>query len=660
MKLSDFIRSDINPILDAWEGFASAIPAAKRMKPALVRDHARGMLQAIAADLDQPQSPHQQSEKSQGRAPHGVRDTEAQMHGAARVTEGFSADECLSEFRALRASVMRLWSQSSPNAPPVIDEDMVRFNEAIDQALTESLARYSSDKERIARLFDTLLSSSSDLNFIVDVQGNVVYANKAMAALYGILPNTNPNIYVIDGPGPMAGIRQKLREVIASRVTVRAELAHKGSAGEELTWDCLLAPVITPDGSLDAIAGMVRATNGGGVVRAIAGTMRDITERKAHDANIVRVQNLDALTGLPNRSLFRDRLEQEIKRAERKKLSVALLYIDLDGFKDVNDQWGHDAGDQMLQQAAQRIRACVRSTDSVARMGGDEFTVILAELQELGRVEPVAQKILQELAKPFTVAGHELAISASIGIALFPLDTTAPGIMIGIADQAMYVAKRAGRNRFSFFTEEMRETAWLRLKMIEDLRHALVDDQFCIHYQPIVDLALGRIVKAEALVRWQHPRAGMMLPASFIDLAEEAGLIGDIDGWVLDEAVARAKEWSSLLGRAFQVSVNNSPAEFMGQEPMKNWNAHLERFAAAPHCIAVEVTEDVLLNASSLVVDKLKALHRAGVQLSLDHFGSGYSSMSCLKAFDVDYMKIDPVLVHDSMASPDRRSSTLR
>ena len=639
MKLSDFIRSDMGPILEGWERFARALVSAERMDKAALRDHAQGMLQAIAADLDCAQSPKQQSEKSQGRGPHAAQATDAELHGAGRGSAGFSINEGLSEFRALRASVMRLWSQSSPGAPPHIDEDLVRFNEAIDQALAESIARYSSDREKTTRLFDTLLLSLLDLNFIVDPKGDFIYANKAMADLYdlALCSIETRNIAGIDGP--IAAIREKLQRVIDTKVVFRAETPHKVPGGEELTYEYLLAPVLDKDGNVEAIAGMVR----------------DITEHKAYEENIKRSANFDALTSLPNRSVFRDRLEQEAKRSERSSLPSALLFIDLDDFKDVNDRFGHDAGDALLQQAALRIKACVRGTDTVARMGGDEFTVILGEITDFQHVDIVAKNILDELARPFVVCGRDANISASIGITIYPLDASSPADLLGNADQAMYEAKRGGRNRFSFYSADLRNDAWTRLKLTDELRHAVTSGELRVHYQPIVDLSQGTITKAEALLRWQHPQAGLMLPPSFLGLAEEAGLIGVIDEWVLGEAATHARQWSTSLGTPFQIGVNSSPSEFLGREPMKLWDAQLARWSAACDDIAMEVPEGILENASPAVVAKLKAMHEAGVALSIDRYGAGCSSMTRLKEFGVDYLKIDRSLVRDALTIADRR-----
>lgn len=639
-KLSDFIRANLDPILDAWARFAGALPSAGRMMPAGLRDHARGILETIAADLDREQTPEQQSEKAQGRGPHGTDESEAERHGAGRMSAGFTVNEEVSEFRALRASVLRLWSQSNPTSPPRIDEHLVRFNEAIDQALAESLARYSSDKEKTTRLFDTLLSALPDLNFILDRNGNFIYANQAMVERYDIELCKLSSYNVADIDGPIAEVGHKLGLVLENGTSQRGEVANTTASGEELTYEYLLAPVKRQDGTVEAVAGMVR----------------DITEGKAYEEDTRRSANFDTLTGLPNRSVFRDRLEQEAKRSDRHHKPMALLFIDLDGFKAVNDRFGHDAGDTLLQQAALRVGSCIRGTDTLARMGGDEFTVILAEIDDLQHIETVAHKMLDELARPFTVDGQDLSISGSIGITVFPLDTTTPADLIENADQAMYEAKRAGRNRFSFYSAELRDTAWTRLKLIEDLRHALHAGELCVHYQPIVDLSQGTIIKAEALLRWQHPHAGLMLPAFFIGLAEEAGLIAAIDEWVLGEAVDRAQEWSTLLGRPFQIGVNSSPAEFLGKEPMKNWDAHLARLGTTGDGISVEVTEGILEHASPLVVEKFRALHDAGVKLAIDRFGTGCSSMARLKEFGVDYLKIDRSLVDDALNSVDQQA----
>jgi len=637
-RLSDFIRSNLDAILAAWEQFATAIPVPHPLDTAALRDHAQGILLAIADDLEQSQSVHQQREKSQGRGPRSAIVTEAELHGAGRVSAGFSINDELAEFRALRASVLRLWIESGAGAAECGSDDLARFNEAIDQALAESVTRYAADKERNWHLFNVLMSSSSDLSFIFDTDGKFIYANLALAQLYNTTPEDiiGKNMFELNVTAA-AELQQRLLEVLHTGVAFRGEVPCTQIPGHDAIFECHLVAV----------------RDSAGDVEAITGVAHDVTERKAAEEKIKHSANYDSLTGLPNRSLFRDRLLQELKRAERSGLPLALIFIDLDGFKDVNDRLGHDAGDQLLQQAAQRIGACVRGVDTVARLGGDEFTVIFTDVSHIGHLDILAQKILDELARPFPLGLENVHISGSVGITVYPQDAATLEDLIRNADQAMYVAKNAGRNRFSFFTAGMRDAAWTRLKVIDELRRALPRRQLSVYYQPIVELAGQRIVKAEALLRWHHPHSGLMLPGQFIGLAEETGLIGEIGAWVLDEALARARDWSARLGAPFQISVNKSLVEFMGQAAAQNWDSQLA--ARGDGNISVEITEGVLLNDSPSVSGKLDCLQRAGVQLAIDKFGSGFSSMACLKKFDVDYLKIDQSFVQSAPDGIDSR-----
>ena len=640
MKLSDFIRQNIAPILDTWEKFAVDIFSARHMNTEALRDHASGMLYAIAADLDRAQTPLEQSEKSKGRAPRTVQLTEAEMHGSERVLGGFSVDDAMSEFRALRASVVRLWCESNPPESQAPREELTRFHEAIDQALGESLARYATDKERNTRLFDTLLSSSPDLHCLLDVNGIFMYVNKSFAQFYEVSAHEIIGKNFLDIGSPKSPeFHRHIRQVVESKTTYRGEMSRVPPSGEEVTYEYLAVPIINDTGAVEAVAGIAH----------------DITQRKLADEKIKRAANYDFLTELPNRSLFLDRLEHEVKRAARTGLPLALLFIDLDGFKEVNDQLGHDAGDQLLQETAKRISGCVRGSDTVARMGGDEFTVILTEINKTTHVDILAQKILDELAKPFSIIEKDVHISGSIGITLFPQDATTPEDLLKNADQAMYVAKKAGRNSFSFFTIGMRDAAWGRLKVIHALHHALPEHQFSVYYQPIVDLSTERIVMAEALLRWNHPGSGLVLPGEFIGLAEEIGLIVEIGEWVLDQAVMRAREWGALLGTPFQVNVNKSPVEFMSKAPCRKWEAQLAICESARNCIGMEITEGVLLSDSPSVRGKLGDLQQAGIQLAIDDFGTGYSTMRYLKKFKVDYLKIDQSFVHDTVTNSDSR-----
>lgn len=638
MVLSEFIRTNLEPILEKWEQFATDLLSAAQMDKAALRDHAKGMLLTIAADLDRVQTAHQQTEKSEGRGPQNARESQAEKHGAARLLSGFSVSEEVSEFRALRASVLRLWTDANPAVARTTSDDLIRFNEAIDQALAESITRYSFDKTQYARLFDSLLSSSPDLSYLLDLDGRFVYANKSFCGLVGtsidqIIGTAFPDL----GTPYAIQLAKQFPLVIEIGATSRAEISLTLPSGEDAIYENLLIPVRNDQDELEAVAG----------------TARDVTERKQEEDRAQRSANCDSLTGLPNRKLFRSRLDAEIKRFGRTGMPIALLFIDLDGFKEVNDQRGHDAGDQLLQQVAERLSACVRDTDMVARLGGDEFAVILTEVNHLQHVEILAQEMIEALAKTFSILGNEVRISGSIGIALFPQDAATAEELVRNADQAMYVAKNAGRNRFSFFTVGMRESAWAHLKVIDELRTALPQGQLAVYYQPIVDLATERIVKAEALLRWHHPHTGLTLPATFLELAEEIGLIGDIDDWVFGEAMSSARAWSALLGAPFQISVNLSPLEFMNHAPTPGWDSNLAALALAWNSISIEITEGLLQRDSPRATERLRNLQKAGVQLSIDDFGASPSSMICLKKFDVDYLKIDRSFIQDTVTGSD-------
>ena len=636
--LSAFIDHNHEAILEHWEQFARSISSARQLDPIILRDHAVGILREIVIDLKMAQTPFEQTEKSKGRGPRGQRDTQAELHGAERVAVGFTISEIVSEFRALRASVLRLWSESNVDASPIACIELTRFNEAIDQALAESVVRFALDKDEYTRRFDTLLSSSPDLHYVMDLHGNLIYVNQALSNRFRISQEqiVGMNIKVVC-PELAPRITADLCKVVKSREPLRAEVRLPGMDGADVTYRYVFFPVFNDMGQVDSVTG----------------TARNISELKVSEEKNHRNAHYDSLTQLPNRVLFHDRLEQNVKHAQRSGKPLALLFIDLDGFKAVNDRSGHAAGDQLLQESARRLRACVRGSDTVARIGGDEFTVILIEVADILHVEILAQSILDELAKPFPIGASSHFISGSMGITLCPQDGRTPAELLRNADQAMYMAKQAGRNRFSFFTAEMRDSAWARLKIIDELRLAVGLNQLEVYYQPIIDLGNNAIVKAEALVRWRHPQGMLILPDAFIGLAEQTGLIVEIGSWVLGQAVVHARQWSALLGRPFQISVNKSPVEFMSGATVKNWDGDLDGFGPTDGQIAVEITEGVLLNDSGPVRERLAMLKRAGVQFTIDDFGIGYSSMSYLKKFKVDFLKIDQSFVKDMMESAD-------
>ncbi len=373
----------------------------------------------------------------------------------------------------------------------------------------------------------------------------------------------------------------------------------------------------------------------------------DITERKRTEGLIWRQANFDALTGLPNRHLLQERLAQELKAAQRAGTPLALLFIDLDRFKAVNDRFGHAMGDALLLQASQRIVGRVRDTGTVARLGGDEFMVLLPGVGSGLHLEGVAQAIIDELGRPYGLTGSDYGyVTASVGITLFPEDAQDLEGLLRHADQALYAAKEAGRNRLGYFTASMQEEAREKMALTHDLRHALAGDQFRVYYQPIVDLASGEIVKAEALLRWLHPERGMVSPMLFIPLAEEAGLIHEIGEWVFRQAVASVERWCREYGRTVQVSVNKSPLQF--ERPCDpSWAEQLAERGLPGNSITVEITEGSLLSTSPRIRQRLLEFRNAGIEVSIDDFGTGFSALSYLRQFDIDYLKIDRSFISD-------------
>ena len=392
-----------------------------------------------------------------------------------------------------------------------------------------------------------------------------------------------------------------------------------------------------------------------GKVIGVTSLVDDVTERKLSEEMIWKQANFDALSGLPNRNMFHDRLTQEVSKSGRANLPLALILIDLDEFKEVNDTLGHDVGDVLLQEAGDRIRSCVRESDTVARLGGDEFTVILSELHEKNKVDQIAQKIIGKLSEEFHIGDEVIHVSGSIGITLYPYDATDIDTLIKNADQAMYAAKKKGRNSYSYFTQSLQDAAQNRLRLTNDLRSALKENQFEVHYQPIINLATNLIYKAEALLRWHHPQRGMVNPMEFIPLAEDTGLINEIGDWVFKEASRWADQWSNDYQKDFQVSVNMSPAQFKVDNSVfiKEWTDYLHKFGISGFNVIVEITEGMLLNADAEVTDKLLWMRDAGIQVAMDDFGTGYSSLSYLKKFDIDYLKIDQSFVCNLEKDPD-------
>ena len=394
----------------------------------------------------------------------------------------------------------------------------------------------------------------------------------------------------------------------------------------------------------------------------IVGTAQDISERKRSEREIHRLAYYDSLTGLPNRVLFKDRVTHAIAHARRYQYHLALLFLDLDRFKVINDTLGHNIGDQLLKHVAERLSESIRHSDSIgrstdtdqthqlARLGGDEFTVLLTNLRDVQDASKVARRILQALARPFMVGGHEIFVTVSVGIAIFPADGDSVDVLLKNSDTAMYHAKEQGRNNFQYYSNAMNAEANERLTLEGEVRHATEREEFVVYYQPQIDLRSGRIVGAEALVRWQHPQRGLLGPGEFLQAASDTGMIRAIDEWVLRTACRQSRAWQQRGLAVPSMSINVSNSLFHGTTLLKAVEDALSDTGLPPDRLELELTESIAMRNVDTSITLLQRLKTRGVQLAIDDFGTGYSSLSYLQRLPVNRVKIDQSFVRELLS----------
>ncbi|MFY7906432.1 MAG: bifunctional diguanylate cyclase/phosphodiesterase [Burkholderiaceae bacterium] len=522
----------------------------------------------------------------------------------------------------------KFWFEMSIAAKSTPDGQPSRFI-VIARDITER-KRHESELQLAALVYE----SSSEGMAVTDEHGNIITVNPAFTHItgYTLEEVKGKNVSILNSGRQDAEFYRQMWQALNSTGSWRGELWNRHKDGKVYAEALSINTITTADGTQK---------------RRIA-LFSDITQRKAQEEIIWNQANFDALTGLPNRRRFREHLDMTLEKAAHTGHKVALLFLDLDRFKEVNDAHGHDAGDLLLKTAAKRLQACVRESDLVARLGGDEFTIVLTDMDNMQRLDAISQALLTRLAEPFHLGNETEYLSASIGVTLAPDDGSDSETLIRQADQAMYAAKHLGRNRCERFSLAMQEATVMRSRIARDLRSALADQQLWLAYQPIVDLQTGGVYKAEALIRWQHPIHGTISPALFIPIAEDSGAIHDIGRWVFETAARQVAAWQQSLHTTFQVSVNKSPAQFKeGSLGPDVWQGLLSELALPPESVVLEITEGLLVDASASTRAALKTLHDAGVPLSLDDFGTGYSAMSYLHQFELDFLKIDQSFVRN-------------
>jgi diguanylate cyclase (GGDEF)-like protein len=386
--------------------------------------------------------------------------------------------------------------------------------------------------------------------------------------------------------------------------------------------------------------------------------INDVTALIRYQEQLEYQANYDSLTRLPNRNLLRDRLQHALVVAQRHHNGVAVVFIDLDGFKNVNDSLGHSVGDRLLAVVADRLARCARATDTVARHGGDEFVVVLTDTADEQSLIAWMERVRATISEPVWLDGTELYVGCSMGASLFPQDGDDAETLMKKADLAMYRAKDMGRNTFQFYQPEMNASAGARMNLERRLRRALRDNEFLLHYQPQVDISSGQIVGMEALVRWRDPEVGLVPPSSFIPVAEESGLIGPLSEWVLREACRQNKAWQDEGLPHARVSVNLSARQFQQRNIAKLVKQVLAETGLEPRYLELELTESTIMRNAEEAVTMLNELHALGIGLAIDDFGTGYSSLSYLKRFPVDRLKIDRSFVSDIGISNDDETIT--
>jgi diguanylate cyclase (GGDEF)-like protein/PAS domain S-box-containing protein len=493
-----------------------------------------------------------------------------------------------------------------------------------------------------------LLEAAPDAMVVVNQAGEIVLLNLQAEKQFGyrrdellgqkvknIIPEGFAERLVADG------LRSDT-EALAQQIGMGIELTARRKDGSEFPIELMLSPLESAEGILVTAA-----------IRDISVRKKAVSAARLMALQITHSAEHDFLTGLPNRLLLNDRVGQAIALAPRHLNKVAILFLDLDGFKHVNDSLGHPMGDKLLQSVAKRLVSCVRGSDTVSRQGGDEFVVLLSEVQQLEDAAVTARRMLQAVAEAHTIDGHDLHVTTSIGVSVYPDDGSDAETLIKNADTAMYQAKENGRQSYRFFKPAMNVRAVERQSIEESLRRALERKELALHYQPKINIQTGAVTGAEALIRWTHPTRGPVSPAQFIPVAEDCGLILPIGGWVLREACEQARAWADAGLPAMTMAVNVSAMEFREENFLEGLFAILSETGLDPRSLELELTESVLMKRAESAASILQSLRDRGVQVAIDDFGTGYSSLSYLRKFPVDALKIDQSFVRQISTAGD-------
>jgi diguanylate cyclase (GGDEF)-like protein/PAS domain S-box-containing protein len=500
---------------------------------------------------------------------------------------------------------------------------------------------------RLAKIASIVPVAIFEVRTTPDGQVTMPYSTPAIADIYGHTPEelaadmslTASLSHPEDWPRVEAAMRESMRQMTPMHEEWRVRHPAKGEIWVEVS--------STPEGQADGSVLWYGYFHDITARKRMEETLRErVVTQKKRERQIRFLAYHDALTRLPNRTLLLSRLRQAIAHTQRSNETLAVLFLDVDRFKTINDTLGHPAGDVLLQQVGRRLTETLRIGDTVARAGGDEFLVLVPGLHSAEEARPVAEHILATLSAPFSVAGQTLRVTGSVGLSVCPRDAVDVESLIKYADTALYLAKEQGRNTFRFFSPDLDAKVRARMHLENDLRSAVDHDQFMLHYQPQIDLASGRIIGAEALIRWHHPQRGLLLPRAFIPVAEETGLILPIGEWALRAACLQARAWREAGRRRLRISVNLSGRQLNGADIAGTVRRILAETDCDARVLGVEITESAAMEDPREAITVIRALHDLGIEVTIDDFGTGYSSMAYLKRFALDRLKIDGTFVH--------------
>lgn len=534
-------------------------------------------------------------------------------------------------------------SDEVKNREHVIEERTLELKEKNSELSNQMAVRQQieSDLRKSEERFELAMRGANDGVFDWNLKSNEIYYSPRWKSMLGYEDHELPNDFTTWENLTNEKDRERSWEMLTDYINGKRDNFHIEfrMRHKDAHWVDILSRAF-----------LVRDEEGK-AIRTV-GTHVDISEKKRQEARILKQAHFDGLTGLPNRFLAMDRLAQLLKEAARDTRKVAILFLDLDGFKRVNDTLGHETGDRLLVQAAERLKSAVRDGDSVCRLGGDEFVVLLRNLTELSDARTVANNLISQFRHPFRLEERELVVTTSIGIAVYPSDGTTPTELLRNADTAMYHSKEQGRSTYNFFTNEMNLHVSRSLEVEEQLHGAQDREEFSVMYQPVIDIPNNRIIAAEALLRWNNPALGAISPDEFIPIAEQTGSILAIGRYVLQQAVINVTQWRQLSDHEFKIAVNLSPRQFRDATLIEFIQNLLKQSGLQPDALLLEVTEGVLMSGQQDIEKALSQLHRIGVSLAMDDFGTGYSSLNYLRKYPFDVLKVDRSFVSDMSIDP--------